>query len=88
MARVTYHVEGDENNIRSAGLVVPKKAGEIFQWFKAARVALEQIPNPEDGKWFLSNVVATVDGIVFEMHSDNGEKGLIVIDRKAPSIGF
>lgn len=88
MARVTYHVEGDERNIRNASLAPPKRAGELYSWFKAAREALPNIPDPTSGHWLLSNAVATVETIVFELHNDNGERGLVIIDRKAPSLGL
>jgi hypothetical protein len=88
MARVTWHIVGDERNIRSAGLTTPKRASEPFYWFKACREALDQIPNPEDGKWLISHMCATLEAIIIELHSDNGEKGLIVVDRKAPAIGM
>lgn len=89
MARVSFHIEGRDarRNTRGASFGVPSDA-TLFAYFKAARLAIPDIPNPEDGEWYLSNVVATISMVVFEMHNDNNERGLVVVDRKAPSIAF
>lgn len=89
MARVSWHVEGRDarQNTRGASFGVPSESS-LFAYFKAARIAIPDIPNPEDGEWFLSNAVATISMVVFELHNDEGERGLVVVDRKAASIGF
>jgi hypothetical protein len=88
MARVTFHIEGQEQNIRNASLPTPASGGELWAWWKAARMALPTIPDPQYGEWLLSHAFATVRVVIFELHSDYGAKGLVIIDRKAPAIGI
>jgi hypothetical protein len=88
VARVTFHVEGDEKNIRNASLPTPSTGSELWAWWKAARLALPTIPDPDDGEWFISHAFATIAVVIYELHNDNGEKGLVIIDRRAPAIGI
>lgn len=90
MARVTFRRDNDDHNGQSRSVPAPKHAAELWAWFKACRLALPIIPNPytPDKEWFISNAVATISAIVFEMHSKYGERALVIVDRNSNTMGY
>lgn len=82
MAAIVWEIEDVPSSKRMVGYPIPKRASELWEWYRAARIAIPQIPNPLDLGWTISHAVATVDYVIFEMHSRSGERGTIFIDRK------
>lgn len=79
---------------------IPRKVGEIYKgWYKAARVALPEIPpimelgigvEPDlyGRLWRLaSEPVVTIDWIRFDLENDIGEKGTVLIQRRGDPTG-
>lgn len=82
MAVVTYGQNG--RTIAQRAFMVPKRAGELKYWYKAAQKAIgnsmplwEELP-PESKR----EQIITVDSIIISWSRLNGVTHTIVIDRK------
>lgn len=86
MARIRLQI--GEDAPREAGMFAPKNAGEITAWYRAAQKALPAIPEPGEDGWILSNVLATIGWVVFELHNIHDQHSCtVLIDRKSNNMG-
>lgn len=68
---------------RSRGIAVPKKVSLLSAWFKAARLSIPEIPNPDtDRTWKFTESVATTKLIRYTLQKDS-DIVTVVIDREA-----
>lgn len=68
-------------------MAAPKKVTEVRSWFKQARKAIPEIPNPDQTDWQITHELAEVKWIKFEMHNTVGERCYVIINRTIPFIG-
>lgn len=87
MARLRLELSGEIPV--STGMFAPRLAGEITEWFKEACKANPKVPDPrKDNRWFFSNVVATTELIIFELHNqETKETAYLYVDRTSSPLG-
>ena len=84
MPTVQYIFDGD---ITTKTMSTPKRITSLPHWYKAAKAAIQQIPEAFDKLtgptgWFISHQEADIKWIKFDLENKEGRKAYIVILRK------